>query len=130
MHKLKNVIKMKHLINWVEIPVTDLKRAIPFYNAILGIHLEEMQMGEATYAIFPSQNQFNTGALVQGPYHKPSGDGVIVYLDGGTDLAMILSKVKAAGGTVTMEKTFISEEAGNIGMFIDTEGNTIGLQHM
>jgi len=28
-----------------------------------------------------------------------------------------------------MEKTFLADEAGYIGMFLDTEGNKIGLQN-
>ena len=44
-------------------------------------------------------------------------------------LAQILEKVTVAGGTVVMEKTWLSREAGYAGVFIDCEGNSIGLQH-
>ncbi|HEY4788361.1 MAG TPA: VOC family protein [Bacteroidales bacterium] len=121
---------MKHLINWVEIPVIDLKRAIGFYSKILGVEFNEMEIGGSRYAIFPTDDRFNSGALAQGEYYKPNTDGITIYLDGGTDLSIILSKVKAAGGEVIMEKIFLAKEAGYIGMFIDTEGNKIGLQHM
>lgn len=121
---------MKHLINWIEIPVTDMKRAIGFYFKILGITFNEMEIGTIKYALFPTDDRFNCGALVQGEYYKPSADGVTIYLDGGNGLDNILSKVKTAGGNVIMEKTFLSAEAGNIGLFIDSEGNRIGLQNM
>ena len=39
-------------------------------------------------------------------------------------------QVPNAGGQVIMEKMFMSAEAGYIGMFIDTEGNKIGLQNL
>lgn len=121
---------MNHLINWVEIPVTDMKRAIKFYADIFGgIEFYEMDMEGTKYALFPTEDKFNCGALAQGEYYKPSQDGVTVYLDGGKDLSTILSKVVEAGGTVAMEKTFMGDEAGYIGMFIDSEGNKIGLQH-
>jgi len=121
---------MKHLINWVEIPVTDMKRAIGFYSGILGITFNEMEIGPVKYALFPTDDRFNCGALAQGEYYNPSADGVTIYLDGGNNLDDILSKVKTAGGIVIMEKAFLSSEAGYIGLFIDSEGNRIGLQNM
>jgi uncharacterized protein len=121
---------MKHLMNWVEIPVTNMERAMDFYSKILGITFNEMQIGPVKYALFPTEDRFNSGALAQGDYYKPSADGVTIYLDGGKDLVNILSKVATNGGMVIMEKTFLSAEAGYIGLFIDSEGNRIGLQNM
>lgn len=122
---------MKHLINWVEIPATDIERAKQFYSTILGgIQFQEMNMNETHYAIFPAEDSFNTGALVQGEYYKPSSDGIAVYLDGGKDMDKILTHVEKAGGEIIMPKTFTGKEAGYVGMFIDTEGNKIGLQHL
>lgn len=122
---------MKHLINWVEIPVTDLGRAEKFYYTVLGgIGFHNMDQNGNKYAIFPSKDQFNAGALVQGAYYKPSSDGISIYLDGGKDMDSILKHVEKAGGEIIMLKTFTGKEAGYIGMFIDPEGNKIGLQHM
>ena len=121
---------MKHLINWVEIPVTDMKRAIGFYSQIFEIEFIEMEIGVVKYALFPTDDKYNCGALAQGDYYKPSADGVTIYLDGGNDLDVILSKVKTACGNVIMGKTLLSNEAGYIGLFIDSEGNRIGLQNM
>jgi predicted enzyme related to lactoylglutathione lyase len=59
--------------------------------------------------------------------HKPSADGVKIYLNGNPDLAKILSKVEKAGGKITMPKTKISDDIGYMAFFIDTEGNSIGL---
>ena len=120
---------MKHLTNWVEIPVKNMKRAVKFYSDILGITLTEMELGSVTYALFPSEDKYNCGALAQGEYYKPSADGVVIYLDGGEDLTRVLSRVAPAGGKVVMEKTFLADEAGYIGMFLDPEGNKIGLQN-
>jgi uncharacterized protein len=41
-----------------------------------------MDMEGTKYALFPVDDKFNCGALVQGEFHKPSADGVTVYLDG------------------------------------------------
>lgn len=45
-----------------------------------------MKIGETTYALFPSDDKFNCGALAQGEYYKPSVDGVVIYLNGGNNL--------------------------------------------
>ena len=36
---------MKHLSNWIEIPVKDLKKARSFYEAVLEVELAEMALG-------------------------------------------------------------------------------------
>jgi uncharacterized protein len=121
---------MKHLINWIEIPALDIDRAVKFYNdAFGGIAFHKMEMGGSQYALFPTEDRFNSGAIVQGEFHKPSADGVVIYLDGGNDLSTILARIPKAGGLVIMEKTYLGPEAGYAGMFIDSEGNKIGLQH-
>ena len=122
---------MEHLINWLEIPVIDLGRAKEFYSTIFnGIEFFDMGQNGNKYAIFPVKDQFNSGALVQGEYYKPSSDGISVYLDGGEDLDNILKHVEKAGGEIIMPKTYTGKEAAYVGMFLDTEGNKIGLQHM
>jgi predicted enzyme related to lactoylglutathione lyase len=121
---------MKHLINWVEIPVTDMERAVEFYKKILDADFYETIIEDIKYALFPSEDQFNCGALAQGPYYTPSTNGVTIYLDGGRDLDLILKKVAEVGGTILVEKMFLSKEAGYIGVFLDSEGNKIGLQHL
>ncbi|EPG73313.1 glyoxalase-like domain protein [Leptospira fainei serovar Hurstbridge str. BUT 6] len=107
----------------------NLDRAVGFYSGILGIEFHRTEIGPIKYAIFPSEDSFNCGALVQGESYSPSDNGIVVYLDGGPDLDKILQKVEAAGGQVTLKKTFLSPEAGYIGFFLDTEGNRIGLQN-
>lgn len=115
----------------MEIPATDIKRAKKFYSTILGgIEFQDMEMPGTKYALFPVEDQHNSGALVQGEYYKPSSGGITIYLDGGKDMDNILKHVEKAGGEVIMPKTNTGMEAGYVGMFIDSEGNKIGLQHM
>lgn len=121
---------LQRLFIWAEIPVSNMERAKAFYERIFQVELQSMSMEDTEYAFFPVQEQDNGGALVKGPHHKPSADGVTVYLDGKPDLATILSRVPEAGGQVTVEKTYAGEHAGYLGMFIDSEGNRIGLQHL
>lgn len=121
---------MNRLTNWIEIPVSDIARAKRFYGAITQGQLHELTIGPTTYAIFATEDESNCGALAQGPDYKPSREGALIYLDGGDDLSVLLRRVVASGGTVTLDKTFISEQAGYIGLFIDTEGNRVGVHSM
>ena len=121
---------MEHLVNWVEIPVSNMKRAVSFYGELLGLELHEMQLGPNEYALFSVKDRYNTGGLVKGDGYKPSTEGTVVYLNGGNDLSKLLGRVKKAGGKILLDKTFLSKEAGYIGYFSDTEGNKIGLHSM
>jgi hypothetical protein len=120
---------MQHLVNWIEIPTTDIARAKTFYGAILGVAFHDMAIGPTRYAIFPAEDRHNCGALAQGANYKPGMSGPTIYLDGGKDLDNVLSRVEKAGGKVTLKKMFLSDEAGFIGMFMDSEGNNIGLHN-
>ena len=121
---------MDHLANWVEITVVDMKRAKKFYGELLGVGLNEMPLGGSDYALFELKDRFNTGCLVKGNGYVPSMQGVVLYLNGGDDLAPVLARVEKAGGKVLLKKTFLSKEAGHIAHFTDTEGNKIGLHSM
>ncbi len=121
---------MDHLLNWVEIPVTNMKRAISFYRELLSVDMQEMKLGDNDYALFAIKNKFNTGCLVKGAGYVPRTDGVVVYLNGGNDLSAPLERVEGAGGKILLKKTFLSEEAGHVAYFKDTEGNKIGLHSM
>ena len=116
---------------WFEIPATDYERAVTFYQTILDVQLEDFEMGGLRQALFPHGNKAHvSGAVVCGEGFKPSADGCVVYLNGGDDLAEVLSKVEAAGGKVLLPKIHLSDEIGSIAHFMDTEGNRIGIHSM
>ena len=118
-------------ISWFEIPATDLKRATVFYETIFGITLQVMDLPDIRMRMFPITDMENGvgGAVVEsGGFHRPSTtDGPLIYLNGNPDLQTILDKVEAAGGSIMVNKTAISPEYGFMAVFIDTEGNRIGL---
>lgn len=118
---------MKNPVNWFEIAATDIERAKTFYTAVFGSQFQQIDMPGATLAMFAGDpTQPNAmGALVKGKDVKPSVDGVTIYFQS-EDVAIEEAKVEGAGGKVIMPKTSIGE-FGNIAMFIDTEGNRIGL---
>jgi len=123
-------MNFKNAVSWVEIPATDLNRAQKFYETIFGIHMIVMDLPNIKMRMFPIEDMMGVGGAVvdSGGFHKPSAtDGPLIYLNGNPDLQIVLDKVTAAGGTVMVPKTEISPDYGYMGVFLDTEGNRIGL---
>ena len=122
---------LNNAISWFEIGVADLERATKFYEAIFGDALIPMDMDSIKMRMFPITDIENGvgGALVDsGGFHKPSlTDGPLIYLNGNPDVQIILDKIEAAGGTIMIPKTAISPDYGFMAVFIDSEGNRIGL---
>lgn len=122
---------MNNAISWFEIPATDLNRAQKFYESIFGITLNAVDLPNIKMRLFPLDDPMNGigGAIVDsGGFHKPSAtDGPLIYLNGNPDVQNILDKVESAGGKIMVPKTEISPDYGFMGVFIDTEGNRIGL---
>jgi len=121
---------MAHAINWFEIPAKNLERAKAFYEDVLSIEMA-LPFPDMKYALFPAdmQNGEIGGGLVQEEGYEPSQQGALIYLNGGDDLDIPLSKVEAAGGKVIMPKTSIGPN-GFMGHFIDTEGNRVAFHSM
>jgi uncharacterized protein len=121
---------MAHAINWFEIPATNFERAKTFYEAILDITML-LPFPGMKYAMFSAdmQNGEISGGLVEETGYTPSQTGALIYLNGGEDLAVPLSKVEAAGGTIIVPKTSIGAN-GFMAQFIDTEGNRIAFHSM
>lgn len=119
---------MKHLVNWIEIPALDIARAKTFYERLFEISLVEFPFGHLTYAMFPSRDMHNHGALVQGDGYVPSSEGALIYLNATGRLDVLANRIAGLGGKIVTPRTFLSAEAGDIAIFLDTEGNRIGLQ--
>ncbi len=118
---------MANLINWFEIPVTDMERATRFYSRLLDQEVQQAETMGFPYAFLPMDREGVGGALAQGENYQPSDQGVTVYLAVGDDLAPALSRVEEAGGRVLAPKTLIDEENGYFALILDSEGNRIGL---
>lgn len=119
---------MASAINWFDIPVTDMDRAKAFYSTLLGSELTIAEDEQGTMATLPYQDGVG-GALMQGDDYTPSRQGSVIYLNGGADLSVSLGKVEAAGGKILTDKMSIGEN-GFIALFLDTEGNRVGLHSM
>lgn len=123
----KNINNMKSFISLFEIPATDISRAINFYQEILDINIEKMEMPGMEMGIFPYEGQMVTGVITKGEGYKPSDDGVVIYLNGGDNLQYILDKVEKNGGKIIVPKTAHADESGFFALFLDTEENKLGL---
>jgi predicted enzyme related to lactoylglutathione lyase len=128
-HKIVNQTKnnMKNLASIIEIPVTDLSRAIAFYQTILEVSIEKMEMDGVQMGVLPGDGETVNVVLAKGNDYKPTTDGAVVYLNAGNDLQPALDKIEPNGGKIIVPKTAISPEMGYFALFIDTEGNKLGL---
>jgi predicted enzyme related to lactoylglutathione lyase len=128
-------MKCVHTVTWFEIPTLDIARAQKFYETVLDMKFEIMEMEGCKMAIMPTRGEPTKGevsvhgALIQMEDRKPSDQGAMVYFNGGDDLSQYLAKVPEAGGVIIQEKTSIGEH-GYFGMFKDTEGNVQALHSM
>lgn len=123
----KNTAGMNAYVSLFEIPAHDISRAINFYQAILGIDIEKMETPGMEMGIFPYEEQLVPGIILKAEGYNPSADGVTLYLHGGDDLQVILDKIETNGGKVLIPKTLHADGNGYFALFLDSEGNKMGL---
>lgn len=119
--------KMNSYISIFEIPAKDLKKAITFYESILDIKIEKMELQGIKMGVLPYENQQVTGLIVEAQGYEPSTNGITVYLNAGEDLQIILDKIVKNGGKILIPKTPHADGNGFFAIFIDSEGNKMGL---
>lgn len=123
----------KNAINWFEIPAKDINRAQKFYEEILEIHMQALDLENFQMRIFSVEDSSGVaGALIRsGDFYKPSPtDGPLIYLSANPDVQKVLDRVVKAGGKITIPKTQISPEYGFMAVILDTEGNRIALRSL
>ena len=117
-------------VNWFEIPVNDLARATRFYEGVVGVTLDPMEMGPSQMAMFPMNPEATNagGALVKTEGYVPSHAGTVVYF-AVDDIEGTLTKIGANGGSTLVPKMSIGPY-GFIAQFQDSEGNRVALHSM
>ena len=112
---------------YFEIPVTNMQRAIKFYESVFGSEFSKENIHGNEMALFPfnGKNSGITGALAKGEIYKPSTSGTLIYLST-EDIEKTLEKVKSHGGIILFPKT-AAGEYGYVAEFKDVEGNRIAL---
>lgn len=124
---------MAHVLNWFEIPVTNMDRAVRFYAAVTGTELRRENFGVdgMELAVFGAGNDDEVkGALCQSQGMVPSAQGTLVYLNANPSIDAFLNRVVPAGGTVDLSKTALPPGMGYFAYITDTEGNRVGLHAM
>ncbi|MFK3705182.1 hypothetical protein EDF73_103162 [Raoultella sp. BIGb0138] len=117
---------MNNVINWFEIPVVDMDRAMKFYSQLLAIEFRQETISGIENAVFPYTHPATGGALVKGEMFTPASTGVVVYLHT-ADIASTLTRLEQAGGSKVFGPEVLPHDIGTIALFTDSEGNRVGL---
>lgn len=120
---------MKNAINWFEIPVNDMPRAINFYQNMLGVELKQETMDGIDMAIFPYDDKHVSGCLVKADFLQPGDRGSLVYLNVEGFMDQAIERATGKGSNLLFPKTSIGEN-GYIAHLSDSEGNKIALHSM
>lgn len=119
-------------IGWFDIYVTDMDRAVRFYENVLQQQLAPIggPTGETQMMAFPADmgTYGAGGALVKSSHARPGPGGTLVYFSV-TDCAQEADRVASAGGKLVQPKFSIGE-FGWVALCEDTEGNLFGLSSM
>lgn len=114
----------KNVSIWFEIPVSDLNRAVAFYNKVLDQDMAiTTDMGPDPVAMFGYDRETGTGGhLYPG---KPSENGPTVHLMAPDSLEATRARIFDAGGKV--ESDDIPLPIGAFFYARDLDGNSIGI---
>ncbi|WP_432449306.1 VOC family protein [Aliiroseovarius marinus] len=112
------------VVCWAEIPVTDMDKAITFYNAVFKWTMEVDNTGPNPMATLGGAMDTTSGHLYPG---KPStdGNGPTVHIVVPDKLEDAAKRCSDAGGTVLCDP--IDIPPGRFVYAIDPDGNSIGL---
>ncbi len=111
-------------IGYFEIPVTNMERAMAFYQNVFDAAFTLLDLGQTQMALLGDK-----GALVKHPsaYIPSNTEGPLLYFKTNT-MDEQLTRVIVAGGKVLREKTKINDAFGCMALFEDSEGNRIALR--
>ncbi len=122
---------MQHAVNWFEIPVADLSRAIVFYEAMTDTKLRREAFGAPgeEMAIFQvdSEESGISGCLLSSPDAKPAQAGSTVYLNAEPSIDAWIDRAQKAGAKIITPKTALPPGMGFFAHILDSEGNRVGL---
>ncbi len=120
-------------VGWFDIYVDDMDRAQQFYESVLDTTLAPMgDPNDPSVQMRAFEDDFAShgagGALVKLEYASPGVGGSMVYFSC-DDCEVEEGRVEEAGGSITRPKFQIGEH-GFVSLFVDTEGNMVGLHSM
>lgn len=118
----------KSIVNWFEIPVTDMQKARSLYEAMLDMKLPVSDFGGVPHAVLSnSDHSCTSGALISDPARPPvRGSGTVIYLHATDGVSRCVARAVEAGAKVVQPRTEIGPH-GAIALIEDLDGNVIGL---
>ena len=117
--------KPQNVAVWFEIPVSNLDRAVAFYNKILDQEMVIDHSGPNPIAVFAYDDADGTGTGGHVYPGNPSENGPTVHLAAPVSLADMRERIFNAGGKV--ESDDIPLPAGAFFYARDLDGNSIGV---
>ena len=117
---------MKNLVAFFEIPAENFGRAVKFYETVLGVQLNVACDCETEkMAFFPEGGL--PGAVSWAKDFRPSKDGVLIHFHV-ENMETATLAIEKNGGKIVRPKTKIEADGwGYFALFIDSEGNRVGL---
>lgn len=114
-------------VGWFDLNVANLDRAKKFYETVFNLKLTDLPIEWGKQSLFPFNHESPniSGALVEKSDFIPSSNNTVIYFETEDCLAE-QKRIEQAGGKIVQAKMHIGE-FGYISIFIDTEGNTVGL---
>ncbi len=114
-------------VGWFDIHVSNLDRAKKFYETVLNVQLTDLPIEWGKQSLFPFDHESPniSGALVENVDMIPNGNNTVVYFET-EDCIAEEQRIEEAGGKIVRPKMSIGA-FGFVSIFIDSEGNTIGL---
>jgi len=119
---------MKPLVKFIEIPAADFYRAVKFYETLFNLKMSVSDCGDVEkMAFFGDFSVEPNIAISWSPKFHPSKDGLLVSFSVDS-IDTTLSLVNENGGNTVIDKTKIQADGmGYFAVFVDSEGNSIGL---
>ena len=110
---------------WTEIPVTDLDRAMAFYNKVFDTDLKMVDVGPNPMAMFPTSGNTSVAGHLYPGKPAPEGSGPTIHFVSPDSVEAAWERVKEAGGRVTSEVN--ANPDGRFAYCLDPDGNSIGI---
>lgn len=114
-------------VRYLEIPVSDIERAVEFYEFVFGVELERVVVDGYEMAHFPALGDAKGAevTLAQGDVYIPSKTGAIVYFHV-PDIDAVMSRAAQRGAETLYAKKEVKPGTW-IAEFEDSEGNRVAL---
>jgi len=120
-------MKNSNPVGYFDINVSNMDRAKKFYEAVFKIQLFDLPIEWGKQSLFPfNQDSPNiSGALVEKADMIATSSNTVVYFET-EDCVTEEKRIEEAGGKIVSTKMSIGD-FGFVSIFIDSEGNTVGL---